>query len=317
MRLALLIAVNLVLVPFYFALYCVALLVTCLPIFPSRVGLENLRHRLGSGAIKAHFQLAAVFLNYIFYLVETLIIWPLGLTCLKNEAPMAQFVRRICTKYRVQERVGLMFLTGHFGNMESLGKDVGQLLQREFGGGVCALAQPSHSKLITKLLSWYRKRRGLPTLMTDSHDLFPTIERTARERTSIAVLADQKPRRNGLFVTFFGSPAAFPHRGVELGVKLEMPFVYMMARRVIPGYFEPLYAEGINSHLPAFSSESPVPGNCEVRSAAVVKTEHGSSPSLCAETVLSGYVGWLEELIRHNPLQWFWDYKKWSRKPTL
>jgi KDO2-lipid IV(A) lauroyltransferase len=316
MRLALLVGVNLILTPLYLSLYCIALLVTCLPIFPSRVGLENLRNRLGSGFFKAHFQLAQVFLNYIFYLIETLVIWPLGLTCLRNEGRMTDFIRQIFTKYKTESGGGVMFLSGHFGNIESIGQVVSSLLQSEFHRGLYALAQPSRSRLITAILSWYRNRRGLPTLMTGGATLFPAIEKAVKEGAAIAILADQKPRRNGLFVTFFGTPAAFPYRGIELGVRLEAPFIYMMARRIVPGYFEPLFAEGINSHLASFSSTDPVPGNSAVRLAPVLQVEGKTRASQHTETVLAGYVGWLEDLVRKDPLQWFWDYKKWSRRPT-
>lgn len=160
----------------------------------------------------------------------------------------------------------------------------------------------------------FRRAHRFHVLWTKNKELLRTMEKKVSEGHGLALLLDQKPSTGGMFIEFFGEFAAFPQKGIEVGVKGEMPVVYLAPQRIIPGRFRLHFAEGFNSHLIPGILVTELEGNSPVRlnqifAPSPVETERH------AQAVMAGFVGWLELIIRQQPAQWFWDYKKWSRTP--
>jgi lauroyl/myristoyl acyltransferase len=306
MRFFSLILVNVVLIPVYAFFFLISFVVTFLPIFPSRVALQNLRARLGCGFFSAHFMAAKTLFHYFLYLVEIVVVWPLGITQAANTAETALWLRERIQKYRSRETgLGFVFLAPHFGSIEVVGQGIGRMLQDELGKGVVALAQPSRAPGATFLAAWYRKRRGIETVLTSSRELLKTLAEVGVSGHTIGLLVDQKPRRGGVFIPFFGEPAAFPHRGLGVMVESGVPVLFAAAVRVFPGYFRYVYSDASNSHVSGSGQASTV----SHEGVGVPDAVHPSTVSLLVE-----FSRWLEAEIAKNPSQWCWDYRKWSRK---
>jgi lauroyl/myristoyl acyltransferase len=306
MKKLLLIAVNTVLIPLYASVYLLAFALAWLPLFPCRVGVKNLRTHLDYGFLSSRFAIASVFFHYFLYLVEAAIIWPLGLTTFKNVPETTEFLRSMQTKYRLKEKnLGFALLGGHFGNIEALGQGMNTIFEDQLDRRIVALAQPAHFSIITKLTRWYRTRRRIRTEFTSAKFLIPSMKRLANSGISMALLIDQKPRRDGIFIDFFGTPSAFPWRGVELLLAEGCPALHFTMRRIIPGFFEILFSEGKNVHLKEYDG-------CVKPSREIRHFPPGASAA--TSTVIEAFVIWFEGVVKKYPLQWCWDYKKWSRK---
>ena len=143
-----------------------------------------------------------------------------------------------------------------------------------------------------------RDKRGFLVLWTGRPAFQQELLDTAKTGYGLALLIDQKPAKDGLFVKFFQHKAAFPSRGVGIGVDAGMAFVHVTARRVSLGKFEMIFEEGWNGHLAGNFLKTP------------------DSPDLLFSTsqIVLSYAEWLEGVVRAYPGQWFWDYRKWSRK---
>ena len=160
------------------------------------------------------------------------------------------------------------------------------------------LAKPSRFKWANKLLELVRDKRGFLVLWTGRAGFQQDLLNTAKSGYGLALLIDQKPPRDGVFVRFFEDKAAFPSRGIGIGIDAGMAFVHVTARRLSLGKFEMIFEEGWNGHL--LGAGKPPD---ELPTTAFSTTQ-----------IISGYAIWLEGVVRAAPGQWFWDYKKWSRK---
>jgi lauroyl/myristoyl acyltransferase len=306
---ALLILVNVALLPVYALGFLLAFVLTFLPIFPARVARQNIRERLKLGFAHTHFLTAKTFFHYFLYLIEIVVVWPLGLTQLANEAETRAWVREKIQKYRLRETGrGFVFLAPHFGSIEVVGQGIASMLQQDLGKGVVALAQPSRAPGATFLAAWYRKRRGIETVLTSSKELLRTLAEVGLSGHTIGLLVDQKPRRGGVFIPFFGAPAAFPHRGLGVMVESGVPVLFVAAVRIFPGYFRYVYADASNFHLSKTDQSSMVLHE----NVCVPMAVNPVTVSLLVE-----FAQWLEMEIAKNPSQWCWDYRKWSRKMPL
>jgi lauroyl/myristoyl acyltransferase len=316
MKFAFLCLFNIILLPFHALFFSIAIVMTFLPLFPTRVGMKNLRSKLGVSRVRAQYLLACVFFQYYLYILELLVIWPLGLLQQQNTPEFDSFLVSMRKKYQLNGKRGILMAGGHFCNIEGLGKSMRDAHEKQGCKHFYVLAQPSGSKIIQFLMDSFRRANRFHVLWTKNKDLLRTMAKKVSEGHGLALLLDQKPSTGGMFLEFFGEFAAFPKKGIEVGVKAEMPVVYLAAQRILPGYFRLHFAEGFNSHLIPGISVTDLEGNSRVQlnrifEPSAVDFERHS------QAVMAGFVGWLELLVRQQPAQWFWDYKKWSRTPQL
>lgn len=308
MKFRLLIAINIILLPVYLAGFLLMLTLSFTPIFPARVARQNLRERLNVGPWRARWLAALCLYHYYIYFIEIGVIWPLGLTQVSNTIEAEMFVNAMASKYRNNESgLGFAFLASHFGSIETIGQSFGEVLKKRLGKGVVALAQPSRFPGLTALASWYRSRRSIVTILTHSRNLATTLAEVGTSGSSIGLLVDQKPRKGGVFINFFGAPAAFPHRGPGIMVSNKVPVLFAAAIRIFPGYFKQIFSDSSNPHLNFNTKNSRFPSN------TIVHTPHEVQPETAQ--LLAEFAAWLESEIKKDVWQWCWDYRKWSRKP--
>ena len=99
---------------------------------------------------------------------------------------------------------------------------------------------------------------------------------------------------------FFQEDAAFPGKGVSVALAQGMAFVHVTMRRLSLGHFQMICEEGCNTH----------------HTQGIVNDSDAPVSDLLIADVLGAYARWLEGVIREEPGQWSWDYRKWSRKNT-
>lgn len=308
MKFLALILVNILLSPLYAVFWLTALLVTFLPIFPSKVGLKNLRERLQTSRLRAHVILTNVFFGYVIYFFEAAVLFPLGLCSVENENESTAVFSALKEKFHPNAKVGFACLGAHFSNIEEAGGNVARSLAEVSDSRFVCLAKPGAISLVTKFFDWYRGLHKIDVLWTNRKDLVRAMLLTAKQGNSIGYLIDQKPAGRGIFIEFFGKFCAFPFAGLEVALKAKMPVVHVTFQRIFPGRFRCIIEEGFQPHLGESCDET------SPRFARYLK-EGITSSEIPTAQIMACYVRWLEETIRRAPAQWAWDYKKWSRNP--
>lgn len=312
-KIILLVAVNLIMLPLHVIFVVMAATASFIPIYPTRTALKNFKNQLGANQLKAHFLLVGVYLNYCYYIYEIYFLNFLGLALFKNLEECTEFIDQTSRKHNFQngQVLGPVILGAHLSNFELLGFQVSRRLKNKFGIPVYALTKPSKSKIISRFWRWFRPLMGFHVIETNGSDLLIKMKSCALQGNSISLIADQKPKKDGLFLKFFGDFCAFPTRGLALLVELKMPVVFLGSRRIFPGYSEIYYCEensaqyidGKGNFIPFQPAEICSDGSQPVENKVT--------------TIMAAYAGWLESVIQKSLHQWFWDYKKWSRKPNF
>ena len=313
-------AVNAALLPIYAVLALVAFACATLPINPTIVCRRNLSRRYGSNFLKIWIQTVGVYLNYGIYFFEALIFWKLSAVLVTNQEEYNEFLSGASTAFGLKEsKQGFLFLGGHYCVIEQIGDMMNQFLRKLHVGEVNVLYKPSPFPILGWVLDTYRKSRKFRAIPTgDSKRLRADIEDVFLRGDSLALVADQKPKKGGVFLDFFGAYAGFPSNGIQQALNHPVVAVANTARRIFPGCFRIEYALMPNEHLQL--SDPNALRTCIDSIAytpSLVWDRSGCELRAGTNTVavLSHYVGWLEAVIRLSPVQWCWDYRKWSRQP--
>jgi KDO2-lipid IV(A) lauroyltransferase len=180
---------------------------------------------------------------------------------------------------------GVILATGHLGNWEV--------------GAACLAARGVPVDGVTKAMSNTRfggelaeVRRRLGYREVDVSQAPRAIPRSLKEGRMVALLGDQNIRRGGVFVPFFGTPAATA-RGVALfALKTGAPIFLGVAVRE-PGW--PQRYQGILEPIPVKDT-----GDLEAD----------------VRRVTARYTAALERLVRQYPEQYFWQHKRWATRPS-
>ncbi|MES2614119.1 MAG: hypothetical protein V4591_01755, partial [Bdellovibrionota bacterium] len=194
-KISFLFILNIILSPLYILLFLFCITLSFVPIFPSKTAKKNLKEHLNIQGIKAHLFIACIYLNYIFYIFEALILDPLKLThcSLQSNFDLVEIRREMKKIYPQTKNLGFVYILPHMANVEMYRISVlkaHRIFQQE---QLVAMAKPSKTKLINKLLLWYRIRPGMDVLWTDK-DLLSNMRRVIKKGSSIAMLVDQKPQ---------------------------------------------------------------------------------------------------------------------------
>ena len=311
-KLTLIFIINFIFIPLYciFLILCFAL--TFIPIFPTRTAKENLKNHLQITGIKFHFYLTIIFLNYFFYLIEAVILWPLRLShcILEDSSDVISAMQNAKNIYPESKNVGFVYLLPHMSNVEMFTISVIQAHKTLGLKDVVALAKPSKLKFINKLFLWYRKRPGFNIIWTDKN-LLLNMQNAISNGLSIGMLVDQKPKTGGVFLKFFENYAAFPISGLRYCINKNMIVFYISGYRIIPGIVRMKIKIGKNVHL--LKNNSAISSQIDLQT-DIWKPETINIKDKLATLEMSYFVPWSEQEIKKHPRQWCWDYKKWSRK---
>jgi lauroyl/myristoyl acyltransferase len=327
MRLAWWAIVTLVLGPVFLVLVFVAFVLALLPINQTKLCRKNLRERYGSAAIRTFVLTCGVYLNYAVYFFEAFVYWRLGAVLVLNKKEYFSFLNAAVSAFELDKsKKGFLFLGAHYCVIEQIGDMMNQFLRGHHTGQVNVLFKPSRLKILSWFLATYRRSRKFKAIETGNKEkVRAAIAECFENGDSLALVVDQKPKKGGIFVEFFGEFASFPSHGIEQALSYPAVCVANTARRVLPGIFRLEYALMPNKHMNVVNKESlalcepsPFYVPAEVwksmpsHSKSALEGSHESE----VERTLAHYTGWLEEVIRLSPTQWCWDYRKWSRRPA-
>jgi Kdo2-lipid IVA lauroyltransferase/acyltransferase len=179
---------------------------------------------------------------------------------------------------------GVIILAGHFGNWEIGGASVAV---REIPLDVVGRRQSN--PLFDRRLRETRERLGMRVIYRDEG--VRSILRALREPRAVALVADQNVREGGLFVDFFGTPAATTRAPATLARRT--------GARVIVGSARSLPGPRARYHVRLRPLEVPDTGD----------------PDADERALLEGYLAILEEEIRADPAQYFWPHRRWKSRP--
>ncbi len=152
---------------------------------------------------------------------------------------------------------------------------------------LATLYKPLNHPGIEKMLTQTRERFG--GQMISAQRALPRLVRFTRERSIVAVLADQgpQPHEEKYWATFLNQDTAF-YPGIEkLARLLEMPLVFTHVTRIKRGYYR-VHFERLGE--PPWS------------------TTEGE--------LMENYIHAVEQQVTDHPEDWLWVYKRWKyRKP--
>ena len=173
---------------------------------------------------------------------------------------------------------GVLILAPHFGNWECLALYLGRY-------GATGLYDPPRIASLEQPLREARERSGLRMLPIDRRGLRGVYEALNAGKVA-ALLPDQVPQRSaGVYVPFFGHPAltmTFAHRLIQ---RAEPTVLMGIARRVAYGF--------------------------SVEFAPLPEAIRSDSAEVSAATMNNA----IEALVRSDPSQYQWEYKRFRRQP--
>jgi KDO2-lipid IV(A) lauroyltransferase len=182
------------------------------------------------------------------------------------------------------EGKGVIVLTGHFGNWEVGGASIAA-----HGIPCDVVAQRQRNSLFDADLVANRNRLGLRVI--ERGNAPKEVLRALRNGRAVGIVGDQNVRRGGVFVDFFGKPAATARGTAIFSLRAGSPIFLGMARS-LPGS----------------------PQRYRVTFERVDITSTGDME----EDVLRltrAHTELLEERVREAPEQYFWQHRRWKTLP--
>ncbi|MEM7413891.1 MAG: lysophospholipid acyltransferase family protein [Gemmatimonadota bacterium] len=179
---------------------------------------------------------------------------------------------------------GAVLMTAHLGNWEIAGA---ALAARGFP--IDVVGKGMSNRAVEADLFRIRERLGMSVI--------PMAEAPRRtlgalgEGRMVALLGDQNAHRGGVFVDFFGRPAATPRGPALFAIRKEVPIFCGFALRDPSG--DPRYT--LRAHT--------------------VHVERSGDLDADVIRVLTAYHDLLEQAIRGAPEQYFWQHRRWKTRP--
>lgn len=180
----------------------------------------------------------------------------------------------------------LLMVTAHFGNWELAGYTLGAI-----GFRTHAIARVLDNPYLERFLKTFRTATG-QTIVAKRDD-FERLTGVLKAGGKVATLADQDAGPRGVFVEFFGRPAA-AHKAVAL---MAMEYDAVMLVFGVPRVGEPMRFEMV----------------CED---AIDARDYIGRPD-AVKAITQRYHEALERMIRRHPEQYFWLHRRWKTQPAM
>ncbi len=187
-------------------------------------------------------------------------------------------------KWLMQERKGLLMVTGHYSNFEITGYLMGL-----FGFDLYSIARPLDNKYLNRFLYGVRERRGQKIIdKKGAAELMPQI--VARGST-LGFIADQDAGKKGVFVDFFGRKAS-TYKSIGLvALTYNLPIVVGYSRRVGNRFFFELGVTRIIFPQEWADKDDPL------------------------KWITAEYTKAIEAFVREDPTQYWWLHRRWKSRP--
>ena len=175
---------------------------------------------------------------------------------------------------------GLIFMSGHYGNFEWLGK---YFVHK--GYKVSGIAKRQSNHLVNDLIEKNRKSYGAGVIYT-KNAMEDGLE-ALRKNEIVAIVADQDARKRGIIIDFLGQPSSTAVGPAVFHFRSGAPVCFVIAVRKDYGQFD-VYVEEVEFADPK-----------DVSDAAILD-------------ITEKHTRVLEKWIRKYPDQWFWMHKRWK-----
>ncbi len=179
---------------------------------------------------------------------------------------------------------GAIIVSGHLGNWEIMAA-------AGMGQGVYPVSvyRPLDNPLLD---AWVRSLRGVDGAdVVEKRGAVRGLLKALRRGRLVAILVDQDPRRHGVFVPFFGTPASTIATPAELALLTGAAIIPGFALRTGPGFRYRTWFEPALDVRPEADHEAEV-----LRITAELNRR-------------------LEAAIRQAPEQWLWLHRRWKTRP--
>jgi KDO2-lipid IV(A) lauroyltransferase len=187
-------------------------------------------------------------------------------------------------KWLMQERKGVLLVTGHYSNFEVIGYLLGL-----FGFDIYSIARPLDNKYLNRYLYSVRERRGQKLIdKRGAAELMPQITRNG---STLAFIADQDAGRKGIFVDFFGRPASTYKSIGLLAITYNLPIVVGCSRRIENRFF------------------------FEIGANRVILPHEWADKDDPLTWITAEYTKAIEAFVREDPTQYWWLHRRWKTQP--
>jgi len=178
---------------------------------------------------------------------------------------------------------GAILVSGHYGNWE-----VASACAAAHGLPLTFVVQPLGNRAVDRLAVEIRTRAGIEVLRRGM--ALRRVHRTLAANRLVCFMCDQDARRRGAFVPLFGVPASTPKGAAQLALRLQVPFIPGINRRLADG----------RQRMRFFAPIAPPPGASE---------EEG------VRALLAAFNSLLEAAVREEPSQYWWAHRRWKTEP--
>lgn len=179
---------------------------------------------------------------------------------------------------------GALLLTGHVGNWEVAGAIVA--VQAD---GLTVVARKQANPLFDEHLNRTRSRLGME-VVEEGRAVRRVVEEL-RSGEAVALVADQNVRKGGVFVDFFGVPAATARGPALFALRSGAPVFLVVGLR------EPAARARYRVLVRPLPLERTGDREADVR------------------RLMAAFSAGLEEIVREVPAQYFWQHKRWKTRP--
>lgn len=181
---------------------------------------------------------------------------------------------------KIQER-NFILVTAHLGAWDLLGN----FYQKKTNDNCYALAKPSRSSFLQIFLNIFRKNLRIKLLWTGKANFQREVLHVLGRGSSVIFLADQKPHKNlGIPVDFMGCKTEFVKGPAYLAKRYKKPLLVSFLLRREDFVYE------ITTDL----------------------IDKDTVEHLSLEELTQKYCTTMENVIKKNPQQWVWSYKRWN-----
>jgi KDO2-lipid IV(A) lauroyltransferase len=188
------------------------------------------------------------------------------------------------TKWLMQEKQGLLLITGHYGNFEILGYLLGL-----FGFEIFSIARPLDNKFISRYLYAIRERVGQKII--DKKGAAEVMAHISENGGTLCFIADQDAGKKGVFVDFFGRKASTYKSIALLAITYKLPIGVGYARRIDNRFF---FEIGVNR---------------------IIFPEEWADKDDPLIWITAEYTKAIEEFVRKDPSQYWWLHRRWKYRP--
>jgi KDO2-lipid IV(A) lauroyltransferase len=183
----------------------------------------------------------------------------------------------------VAEGRGIVNVASHFGNWELSGIGHAWLFEP-----VAVVARPLDNPALDARLVAFREKSG-NQVVYKRQALGPAL-RLLRGGKGVAFLVDQNVQaEEGIFVDFFGRPAATTTAAAALAVRVSCPIVYGWTELQPGGRYRLRYG--------------------------VLRPEPGAERSAEVVRLTQAMTRAIEDYVREAPEQWLWIHRRWKTRP--